>query len=128
MLVKLKPKRRNKHGNKRVVAPDGKAFDSIGEYRRWQDLLLLEKAGHITLLEHHRNFPLVVGRGTEHAVTIGDYEADFYYWDVQNHRWVVEDVKAFDKKKGKFLTTDLFRWKAKHFEAQYGWRITLVEA
>ena len=52
-----------------------------------------------------------------HHVTIGTYIADFVYWTVLPSFETVEDAKG--------MRTDLYRWKKKHVEAQYG--ITIRE-
>lgn len=104
------------HAQPTVV--DGIRFDSQKESRRYVELKLLEQAGEITLLEHHKRFDLRV-HPIEIGVppTIGQYEADFDYLSEKDGRgWIVEDTKGF--------RTALYRWKKKHFEAQYGIKIT----
>ena len=51
--------------------------------------------------------------------------ADFVVVHLDGSR-TVEDVKAFDKKKKKFLTTPLFNLKKKLIESQYKIKIILV--
>ena len=98
-------------------------YDSIKEYERWGELRLLEKAGSISGLK--KQVPLVVypaftdGKGRKHrAVT---YKADFVY--MENGREVVEDVKAYDENKGRYLTTAAFNLKWKMLQGQYPERI-----
>ena len=47
------------------------------------------------------------------GITIGHYVADFEY--LEGDVRIVEDVKG--------MKTPLYRWKKKHFEAQYGLKI-----
>lgn len=96
--------RRNKYGNKRTVV-DGISFSSKREAQRWQELRLLQAAGQITLLRRQTRFALHVN-----GVKIGSYVADFTY--VQHGVLVVEDAKG--------MRLDLYKWKKRHFEAEYG--------
>lgn len=132
---------RSKYGAKPVEI-DGIRFASQKEGRRYQELKLLVKAGHIKQLELQPVFRLwahdvtvqarlkraAAGmRGNPDPVTpieLGKYVADFRYQEKglsasENERWhvVVEDVKGFK--------TPLYRWKKRHVEAQYG--ITIRE-
>lgn len=97
------------------VKRDGEKFDSKLESRRAQDLQLMEKAGEIRDLRFHVSFPLLVA-----DEMIGSYEADAVYFDTRLNRKVVEDSKG--------VRTPLFRWKARHFKAQFGYAITEVTA
>jgi len=102
--------RRNKYHNRKIER-DGLVFDSAKEYRRWCDLLLLQKAGEISGLQRQVTFPLLPhqyehstevyakgpnkgkpkpGRLIERKV---DYVADFVYYD-KDGRQVVEDTKG----------------------------------
>jgi len=55
-------RRRGRYGNvKRYVAADGTKLDSGREYKRYQDLLLLERAGEISKLEVHPRYKIVIG-------------------------------------------------------------------
>jgi hypothetical protein len=97
---------------------DGISFASKAEARRYSELLLLAKAGKIECLELQPVFHLSVSRGAlVGGEVIGKYVADFRYYDMDSGRDVVEDVKGFK--------TELYRWKKKHVEAQYG--IEIVE-
>lgn len=49
--------KRMKFGNKKIMADDD-TFDSQGEYRRWCDLQLMQKAGVISELERQVSFVL----------------------------------------------------------------------
>lgn len=103
--------RPNKFGAKRAAVGEH-LFDSMGEGRRWQQLQLLQRAGHISDLQRQIHFPLYV-----FDWLIGEYVADFVYR--RDGKRVVEDFKGH--------VTDLFRWKAKHFAAQYGQEIEVVK-
>lgn len=113
--VLLKP-RRNKYNAVKTVV-DGITFDSKAEAARWSVLRLLEKAGAIRNLERQIKFPLEVSTPDSGPKVIGNYYADFVYWDNEKQTTVIEDVKGFK--------TQLYNWKKQHIEAQYG--IKLVE-
>lgn len=75
-------------------------LDSNGEAERYQQLLLLEKAGVVTELKRQVRFPLIVnGRqiatkdksGREYPL---NYVADFTYYE--SGKYVIEDFKGFD--------------------------------
>ena len=77
--------RRNKYGNRKV-----NGFDSVKEYRRYQDLCLLQKAGEISNLQTQPTFELIPKQDGERAVK---YIADFVYL-TKDDKLVVEDVKS----------------------------------
>lgn len=101
------PKFRN-----RKVTVDGLSFDSVKESRRWADLCLLQRAGQISDLSRQVRLPLKVN-----GQTIGHIVPDFSY--TANGQIVYEDVKSVA------TITPMFKWKAKHFLAQYGIPITV---
>jgi hypothetical protein len=85
----------SKYGNRKIEI-DGVMFDSIKEGRRYQELKLLQNAGLIFNLELQPFFELQPAFCTsdgkkERAIT---YKADFMYWDVEQRRYIVEDVKG----------------------------------
>lgn len=80
----------SKYHNKRIETEYG-WFDSLKEYRRWQVLLLAEKAGVIKDLKRQVCYELIPKQIGERAVT---YTADFVYTDVPTGTVVVEDVKG----------------------------------
>lgn len=85
---------RSKYGAKTVEA-DGRVFDSRAEYRRWCDLVAMQRAGHIRELRCQVRYELLPSQrkpsgGTERGVA---YVADFVYLDADG-RQVVEDVKG----------------------------------
>ena len=93
--------------NAKKVSVDGIEFDSKKEAIRYQELLLLQKAGEIYMLERQKVYELlpaqrepdtvgkrggvIKGKLLERAV---EYVADFVYTD-KNGKTVVEDVKGF---------------------------------
>ena len=109
---------------------DGIRFASQKEARRYQELKLLEKAGKIEGLELQPRFPLyaqstsgylrrAVSTATDpKLLKVGEYRADFKYLDGRTVPYVVEDVKGFQ--------TELYKWKKKHTEIQYGIEIREV--
>ena len=115
----------SKYRNK-ITVVDGVKFHSKAEARRWDELRMLERAGEITDLKRQVAFPLYVN-----DKLVGKYIADFTFRVPPNPRGstladydpplVVEDVKG-----GRATMTDTFRLKAKMFEAQYGFPITII--
>lgn len=85
---------------------DGIVFASKAEAKRYAELLLLQKAHLIRELILQPRYTLSVGKEP-----IGEYVADFEYVDVATDRLVTEDVKG--------VLTPIYRWKKKHFQAQY---------
>lgn len=111
----VKPvKARSKYGATKTTI-DGLTFDSKKEAARWQVLCALERSGHLRNLSRQLPFALRV-RDT----VIGSYVPDFLYEERVGDDWVqrVEDVKSPATKK-----KELYRWKRKHFEAEYGLKI-----
>lgn len=98
----------SKYGNRKVVRGD-ETFDSLKEYRRYCELLLLQRAGAITELRRQVPFELIPaqrepdtvgkrggiirGKVIEKAVK---YVADFVY--KQDGVIVVEDTKGVKTK------------------------------
>lgn len=85
-----------KYGNRKVTV-DGITFDSVKESRRYQELVLLQKAGKISCLELQKVFilaPSVVLNGRRKPEL--KYKADFYYLDRSTGfpEEVVEDTKS----------------------------------
>ena len=92
-----------KSGTKRVkgaerVTVDGQAFDSKKEARRWNELLMLVKAGDVSNLS--RQYPIFL-RGKDGPIMTDSgkqprkYIADFHYYDHRADQWIVEDVKGW---------------------------------
>lgn len=85
----------NKYRNQKVVTPHG-TFDSRREYRRYQELLLLQRAGKISELRRQVKYELLPsqrlnGKCVERPLY---YIADFVYTK-DNGEVVVEDVKGY---------------------------------
>ena len=102
-----------------VVEVGGIRFDSKWEARRWEELRAQESAGLITALAHHVPFPLHVVTPDGERVRVGAYEADFTY--LRAGELAIEDTKSLPTRRH-----PLYRWKAAHFEAEYGRKITEV--
>lgn len=94
-------------------------YDSVAEYNRGMELLILQRAGNISNLE--RQIRMLVQDGFTYRnekIRPIYYVADFRYIDEHGHT-VIEDVKAFDKKKKKFRTTADFDLKWKLLKHRY---------
>ena len=76
----------NKYGAKPKTV-DGIRFASTKEANRYQELKLLERAGHIRNLELQPRFDLIVN-----GVNCGFYKADFRYFEGQKR--ITEDCKG----------------------------------
>lgn len=121
----MSPARALRPGTKRALANRSKygavptlshgiRFASKAEARRYDELLLLARAGEITKLTLQPRFELHVAGfgGPEYAIKIGDYVGDFAYTERDGEE-VVEDVKGM-------RSLPLAKWKQKHLAAQYG--------
>ena len=104
----------NKYRAKGFRDADGTWWASRGEYCRWHDLVMLERAGQITKLERQVILDLHAAGGKR----IGKYVADFYYIENGHECW--EDFKG--------IPTPLSSWKCRHVEAEYGIKILLTGA
>jgi len=83
----------NKHGNKKVEI-NGIKFDSKMEGKRYRELKLLERAGHITEIELQPEYLLQEGfRYDGKAYRSIKYTPDFRY--KKDGDIVVEEVKGF---------------------------------
>ena len=101
---------KSKYYNVKTRAVDGTVFDSHKEARRWQELLLLQKAGEITDLRRQVEYELIPAqyetyerygkdgkrlkdgeRLLERKVT---YVADFVYTIAETGENIVEDAKG----------------------------------
>ena len=118
--------RRHKYGAVSTVI-DGVRFASKKEARRYGELKLLEKAGHIARLQLQRRFELCAPKTNlrgdvtdkDWMNTVGYYVPDFCYDELTQAatRFIVEDVKG--------VRTQVYALKKRWFEAQYG--ITIME-
>lgn len=88
-----------KYGNKKITI-DGITFDSKKEANRYCELKILERGGVIFGLKTQKEFILIPaqyidGKCVERACK---YKADFYYFDKEHGKYVVEDTKGFRTK------------------------------
>jgi len=83
-----------KYHNKPVITATGEKFDSSGEYARWNDLQLLERAGEIRGLKRQIKFEIGVNPISGRKLY---WTPDFIYEEKTVHGWalVVEDYKGF---------------------------------
>jgi hypothetical protein len=100
------------------TAVDGVVFDSKREARRWAELQLLERAGHISALRRQVVFnlhaPISDAAGAVTGVgIIATYIADFEYYEKGQR--VVEDAKG--------VRTPIYRLKCRHLLVEYGIQI-----
>lgn len=107
------PKAKNKFRAVKTVV-DGITFDSKREAAFYGELKQLEKAGRVCAVELQPRFPLQVG-----AEVIGTYRADFRFFDVDQGRERVVDVKGVEPRG--------FRRTLKHVRAQYGLEVEIVK-
>jgi hypothetical protein len=90
-----KQRRTTKYGNTKVTDA-GITFDSKAEHKRWQYLVLLERAKEIRNLRLQVPFELIPAQvtpsGKKERPTV--YLADFTYIDAHTGKTIVEDVKG----------------------------------
>jgi hypothetical protein len=115
--ITMEKQKQNKYRNKKVVI-DGIKFDSKKEGDRYLQLRLMEDTDYIKDLELQKKFELIPkyeinGR----KVRAMNYICDFYYFDILNNRYVVEDVKG--------MKTQVYKLKKKMFEYKY--KIEIME-
>lgn len=101
----------SKYYNIKTKTSDGIVFDSNKEARRWEQLLLLQKAGKITSLRRQVRYELVpaqyetrirysakTGNRLKDEIRLVErkveYIADFVYTDAETGENIVEDVKS----------------------------------
>lgn len=101
--VRNGPKQKTKYRNQKIVV-DNIKFDSKKEAKRYQELLLMQKAGIITDLKRQVPYTLIpafnLNKKKYRAIT---YIADFVY--KENGIEAVEDTKGF--------RTDVYKLKKK---------------
>jgi hypothetical protein len=98
--------KRAKYRNNKITA-DGQTFDSMKEYHRYLDLILMQKAGEITDLQRQVKYLLLPAQrepdqiGKRGGVKKGKllerevaYYADFVYKITETGETVVEDTKG----------------------------------
>lgn len=103
-------KYKSKYYNIKTKTSDGEIFDSHKEARRWEQLLLLQKAGKIVELRRQVAYELIPAqyesyeRFSKTGAKLKDgqrliersciYCADFVYTDTESGETIVEDVKG----------------------------------
>ena len=102
--------RYSKYYNVKTKTTDGIVFDSAKEARRWEQLLLLQRAGKITELQRQVEYELIPAqyetypRFSKRGERLKDgqrllerkvvYVADFVYTDTETGENIVEDAKG----------------------------------
>jgi hypothetical protein len=105
---------KSKYYNVKTRALDGTVFDSLKEARRWDELLLLQRAGKITELQRQVKYELIPaqyetyerygkkGQRLKDGVILlerkVEYVADFVYTIVETGENIVEDAKGIRTK------------------------------
>lgn len=100
-----------KYYNIKTKSSDGTVHDSMREAHRWEELLLLKRAGKIKDLERQVKYELIPAQyetyerygingnrlkdGKRIVEKPCDYVADFVYTDIETNKTVVEDTKGF---------------------------------
>ena len=105
---------RSKYGNEKTTV-DGITFDSKREAQRWQELLLMQRAGEITGLARQVRIELIPKTKLYRATS---YLADFVYFDKRTGKTVYEDAKG--------MQTDVYRLKKKLLYWRHGIEIREV--
>ena len=104
----------NKYFNTKTKASDGIVFDSRKEARRYEQLLLLQRAGEITDLQRQITYELIPNQyetyerysntgkrlkdGKKLVERKVEYVADFVYTDTKTGEVIVEDTKGIRTK------------------------------
>lgn len=81
---------------------NGITFDSVLESKRYEQLLLLERAGEISNLTLQPEFQVWIGRKdskTGEKMRSRYYVGDFMYIDIKEHKVIVEDTKGVETPK-----------------------------
>lgn len=110
---------KRKYGNKKIIAY-GKTFDSQKEFDFYNKLVLRKKAKDIKDFKCQVKYKFDINKKWMFT-----YNADFVIYHNDGKEEVI-DVKAFDKRTQKYLTTSTFNLKKKIIEEHYGIKITLI--
>lgn len=102
--------KKRKYYNVKTKTSDGSVFDSMKEARRWEQLLLLQKAGEIVELQRQVSYELIPNQyetferyskkgerlkdGTKLVERKVEYVADFVYHNAKTGEIIVEDTKG----------------------------------
>jgi hypothetical protein len=105
---------KSKYYNIKTKTSDGIVFDSVKEARRWEQLILLQKAGKIVDLQRQVKYELIPAqyesyeRYSKKGERLEDgrrlierkveYVADFVYQDAETGEVIVEDAKGIRTK------------------------------
>lgn len=102
----------SKYRNIKIYKDGKKIADSKKENKRYEELLLLQKANLIKDLQKQVLYELQKAYeiNGKHIRPI-KYIADFVYFDTEAKKWVIEDVKG--------IRTDVYKLKKKLFEYKY---------
>ena len=106
--------KQTKYHNRKTMH-QGIGFDSQKEANRYQELLLLERAGCIRSIELQPRYDLIVNEQK-----CGFYRGDFRYKEVATDSVILEDVKSPATK------TAVYQLKKKLVKALYGVEIIEV--
>ena len=91
---RIKKPKQPKYGNHKVVVDGEKVADSKHEYRRLNELKVLERVGEIKDLQTQVRFKLIPPQKICGVKVRGtDYVADFVYWTKDN-QLICEDAKG----------------------------------
>lgn len=128
----------SKYYNVKTRTSDGLVFDSHKEARRWEKLLLLQRAGEIVELRRQVEYELIPAqyeyypRFSKKGQRLKDgkklierkisYIADFVYTEAKSGKLKVEDVKGY-KQGGAY---DVFVIKRKLMNAIHGIKVEEV--
>lgn len=105
---------KHKYRAQRTICGAGHSHPSKGEAKRCDELSLLERAGHIKLLQREVPFPVIIN-----GIKVFTYRADFVYFTDEGR--TVEDFKG--------VLTPIYRLKKKCVEAYHpGLKIVEVRA
>lgn len=107
----------NKYGNRKITTSDG-TFDSLREFRRWQELKLLERAGQIYDLRRQVPFLIVPKQLDKNGKLVFrevKYIADFAYREKGSATLTVEDAKG--------VRTEVYKLKKKLLYYRYQLKI-----
>jgi hypothetical protein len=111
----------NKYRNKKTVYQN-MTFDSKAEVARWCELGLLERAGKISGLSRQVPFelaPKVKLEGAWRTSPALRYFADFVYFDLEEGKTIIEDVKG--------TMTDAFKIKRHLMATVHGIQIRITK-
>lgn len=97
-------------------------YDSTKEFLRGKSLELMQRAGKIRNLKRQQRWLLMEPFNYQgESIKAMYYKADFQYEVQEKGTWitVVEDVKPFDERTGKYRITEAFALKWKLLKAKY---------